>query len=159
MSTFIYLANGKFLNIESFTTAKDLYTDCKFWATIGECTKFPSSMIKSCPQSCSELLRVSDKKGSDCYFWAIKGDCTKNQSYMIENCQHSCTRINNIMTYQSDVCNIWRNANICTENPSFMLDNCPESCSQQNTIITPTIITPTTNNNELEDDIGDDNIC
>lgn len=73
---------------------------CLFWAERGECSRNPTFMERTCPQSCELCIgRLEDWEDEDCQDmhpkcaeWAESGECVANPSYMLSACKKSCVK-------------------------------------------------------------------
>jgi len=69
----------------------DRNSSCRYWASIGECTKNPAYMKPNCCRSCSTGTTGNNCSDSDrnCARWAPAGYCSSNY-YVRVNCRRSC---------------------------------------------------------------------
>merc|ERR1712176_1629120 len=93
-------------------SCQDSQQDCKYWASIGECSSNSAYMSQNCKASCNKCGSTSNptnptprrrrsNSGSnpgcqdgqrDCKYWASIGECSRNPAYMSQNCKAACNK-------------------------------------------------------------------
>merc|ERR1712190_228378 len=87
-------------------SCQDSQQDCKYWASIGECSSNSAYMSQNCKAACNQCGSTSNPRrrrtnsenpscqGSqqDCKYWASIGECSSNSAYMSQNCKAACNK-------------------------------------------------------------------
>merc|ERR1712003_94402 len=81
-------------------SCQDSQQDCKYWASIGECSRNSAYMSQNCKAACNKCGSTSNPtnptnpenpscqdRQQDCKYWASIGECSRNSAYMSQNCK------------------------------------------------------------------------
>jgi len=111
---------------------KDGHKHCATWASMGECQKNPSWMLKNCQISCNECDNKCSDHNEHCAAWASRQECTKNPLYMNVYCAKSCKKCQSKnCADEKDDCHYWATTKkFCTNKSykAFMELRCKKSC-------------------------------
>ncbi|XP_070211443.1 zinc metalloproteinase nas-14-like [Littorina saxatilis] len=68
----------------------DSDSNCRYWASTGQCGENPGFMLPNCRKSCAVCESECEDSNDYCESWAADGYCDLNPVWMLDNCAKSC---------------------------------------------------------------------